>query len=157
MAEATSQSAPDSWRSDPQADFLSYQLLRLARAVMGEHFDDDTPESSYQEWLRRESRRKGGGQPMVLREWDEHPDRGTLSLTAQPVANRFILAVAHADFTAEVTIAYDIDIEEMVDAAIRHFQGNIAHAIKGASDWFEDFIYADLNDLIVDEDGDEED
>jgi len=151
MADPIPQPDPDAWRTDPQGDFLGYQLLRLARAVLSHHFDGDPMEQEYNRSLRRESRKKRGGQPWLLQQWDDHPQHGTLRLTAQPVANSFSLGVTHADFTADLSLTYDIDLAELDSARITHFQGSVTTAIAGARFWVEELTDYDLDDLDLDE------
>ncbi len=151
MADPVPQPAPDAWRTHPQGDFLAYQLLRLARAMLSQHFDDDPLEADYDAWLRRESRKKGGGKPRVLKLLDEHPAHGTLRLSAQPVSNTFSLGVTHADFTAEVTVTYDIDLAELDSASVTHFQGSIGVAIAGARFWVDELTDYGLDDLDMEE------
>ena len=98
MANPVSQPAPAAWRADLQADFLAYQLLRMARAALSDHFDDDPVEQEYSAALRRELGRKRGGRSWLLQDWDDHPEHGKLRLVAQPDANVFSLNVTHAAF-----------------------------------------------------------
>jgi len=152
MADPIPQPAPGAWRTDPQGDFLAYQLLRMTRAVLSQHFDDDPVETDYNASLRRESRKKGGGKAWLLQQWDDHPDHATLRLTAQPVANTFHLGVTHADFAADLTVTYDIDLAELDSARITHFQGSVAKAIAGARFWVDELTDFGLDDLDIDED-----
>jgi hypothetical protein len=145
--------ASASWRNDPLADFLVFQLVRLAGVTLGQHFEGPAPEKSYKTWLRRETRRKSGGTPTVLETWDDHPEYATLSLTAQPTANTFFLTLSHPDFTAEILATYDVEITEVQRASVRHFHGDIARAIEGAGNWFNEFIEIDNDDLDITEDG----
>jgi hypothetical protein len=151
MADPISQPAPDAWRADPLRDFLSYQLFRLGRATLSEHFDDGPMEARYHAALRRETGKKRGGKSWVLRDWDEHPEHGDLQLSARPVANTFSLRVTHPDFTAEVTVIYDIDLGELESAFITHFQGSVAKAIDGARFWVVELTDLGLDDLDIDE------
>jgi hypothetical protein len=152
MADPIPQPTQGAWRADPQGDFLGYQLLRMARAVLSQHFDDDPMETDYNASLRRESRKKGGGKAWLLQQWDDHPDHATLRLTAQPVANTFHLGVTHADFAADLTVTYDIDLAELDSARITHFQGSVAKAIAGARFWVDELTDFGLDDLDLDED-----
>ena len=88
MAKPDSQPAPAAWRTDIQADFLAYQLLRMARATLSDYFDDDPVEQEYSAALRRELGRKRGGRSWPLQDWDDHPEHGKLRLVAQPVRER---------------------------------------------------------------------
>jgi hypothetical protein len=151
MADPVSQPTPGTWRADPQADFLSYQLLRLARAVLSQHFDDDPMEDRYNAALRRVGGRKRGGRPWLLQEWDEHPEHGTLRLTAEPKVNVFSLAVAHADFSAAVTVVYDIDLAELDAANVTGFRGDVAKAIADARFWVDELTDFGLDGLDIDE------
>ncbi|HVC59488.1 MAG TPA: hypothetical protein VND19_03855 [Acetobacteraceae bacterium] len=151
MADSVFPPDRDAWRDDPRADFLGYQLLRLARAALSRQFGDDSMEAEYNTSLRRELRRKRGGKAWLLRQWDDHPEHGTLRLSAQPVANTFSLAVAHADFTADLTVIYDIDLAELDSAGITHFQGSAAAAIDGARFWVDELTDYGLDGLDLDE------
>lgn len=151
MADPISRPEPDAWRTGPQSDFLGYQLLRLARVLLSQHFDDDPPEAAYTAALRRELASKRGGKPWLLRQWDDYPEHGTLRLSAQPVANVFTLGVTHADFTADLTVTYNIDLAELDDASITHFQGNVGAAIAGARFWVDELTDYGLDDLDIDE------
>ena len=141
----------NSWRNDPQADFLIFQLVRLAGAALREHFDNEEPEKAYKAWLRREARRKTGGKPTVLREWEEHPEYATLSLTAHPIANTFALALSHTDFTAEVWLTFNVDLDEIEGASIRHFHGDVTRAVEGSDKWLGEFAVTALDDLDMDD------
>ena len=151
MADPVSQPAAAAWRADPQADFLIYQLLRLARLVLSEHFDDDDMEASYIAALRREMRKRRGGKPWLLQEWDEQPQHGTLRLTAEPAVNTFRLDVTHAEFTAAVTVTYDIDLAELNTANVTRFHGSFVKATAGAGAWVDELTDYGLDDLDIDE------
>jgi hypothetical protein len=151
MANPDSQPAPAAWRTDTQADFLAYQLLRMARAVLSNYFDDDPVEHEYSAALRRELGRKRGGRPWRLQELDEHPEHGTLRLTAQPEVNTFSLTVTHAQFAADINVTYDIDLAELESAFIAHFQGDIDKAIAGARFWTDELTDFGLDDLDIEE------
>jgi hypothetical protein len=151
MADPVSQPAAGAWRANPNADFLTYQLLRLARAVLSEHFDDDPMETEYAAALRRETGKKRGGKAWLLQEWDEAPEHGALRLSALPVANTFSLGVTHADFSADLTVTYDIDLAELESASIKRFQGSIGAAIAGARFWVDELADFGLDDLDIDD------
>ena len=151
MAKPDSQPAPAAWRTDIQADFLAYQLLRMARATLSDYFDDDPVEQEYSAALRRELGRKRGGRSWLLQDWDDHPERGKLQLVAQPYANVFSLNVTHAQFTADLNVTYDIDLAELESAFIADFQGNVATAITEARFWADELTDFGLDDLDIEE------
>ncbi len=152
MADPVSQPAPDASRADPQWDFLAYQLQRLARAMLADHFGGDPMEAEYNAALRRELRRKRGGKAWLMWEWYDHPEHGRLSLHAQPVANTFSLGVVHADFAADLAVTYDIDLSELDTASITGFRGDIDKAIAEARFWVDELTDFGLDDLEIDED-----
>ena len=80
---------------------------------------------AYNAALRRELRRKRGGKPWPLQDWNDHPEHGTLRLIAQPQANTFSLSVTHAEFTADLNVTYDIDLAELDSGTIAGFKGSI--------------------------------
>lgn len=143
--------AGEVWRSDAQRDFLGYQLLSLARALLSTHFADESEESDYADWLQETSDRKGGAERMLLEERHDHPEQGTLRLTASPSENTFALHVTHADFAAEVTVTYDIDLSELDSGRIQRFRGDIAKAIEAARFWVDELTELDLDDLDLDD------
>ncbi|MGA3397657.1 MAG: hypothetical protein ABSC95_00450 [Acetobacteraceae bacterium] len=152
MADPVSPSAQGAWRADPQADFLAYRLLSLARAVLVDYFDGDSMEAEYNASLRRELRKKRGGKPWLMQEWHDHPDHGTLRLSAEPEPNTFRLGVTQADFTANLAVTYDIDLAELDSANVTHFQGSADTAIAAARFWVDELTDFGLDDLDIDAD-----
>jgi hypothetical protein len=151
MAKPDSQPASAVWRTDIQADFLAYQLLRMARATLSDYFDDDPVEHEYSAALRRELGRKRGGKSWPLQRWDDHPEHGKLRLIAQPYANTFSLSVTHGQFTADLNVTYDIDLAELESAFIAEFQGNVATAIAAARFWADELTDFGVDDLDIEE------
>ncbi len=150
MADPVSPPTPGAWRADPQADFLTYQLLRLPCAAHSSHFADDPKEVAYNTSLRREQRRKRG-KAWALRAWAENPERGALLLTAHPVANTFTLTVTGAHYTADVAVTYDIDLAELDSASVAQFRGDVARAAADAAFWVDELTEFGLDDLDLNE------
>ena len=136
MADPVIQPATDAWRADPEWDFLAYQLLRLARAMLSDHFDDDPVEADYNRALRREQNRKRGGKPWLLQNWNDNPEHGMLWLTPSRWRTPSRLGVTHAEFTADMAVTYDIDLEELDSATVtgvtwQHRQGDHRGPVLG--------------------------
>jgi hypothetical protein len=144
--------ATGAWRADPEWDFLAYQLLRLAHAMLSDHFDDDPVDAAYNRALRREQNRRRGGKSWVLKTWNDNPERGVLWLHAQPVANAFTLGVTHPEFTADMAVTYDLDLEELDSATVTGVTGSIAKAITEARFWVDELTDFEFGEADLDED-----
>ncbi|HUN39601.1 MAG TPA: hypothetical protein VMU81_04870 [Acetobacteraceae bacterium] len=146
MANRTS--PPDeAWRSDPQRDFLAYQMLALARVLLNSYFEDDPEETAYAEWQEDEHRRKGRDDTFLIDDRDDDPEHGSLLLVALPSVNTFSLELKHADFMAEAAITYDVDDGVLQSGRIERFRGKVAAAAAAAAHWIDDVLQADLEEL----------
>lgn len=141
---------PEAWRNGPQADLLVYRLLCLAEATLPDYFDDDAIKD-YRSRQRAAKRRRGGGDPWLLREWADSPQFGTLALTALPETGAFVLVLSHGAFVAEIALRYELELGELRDARIRHFHGDPDQAVEAAFGLFSELTSLDDSDFDFDE------
>ena len=141
-------SPPDeAWRSDPQRDFLAYQVLALADVLLNTYFGDDLKETAYATWQHDKHRRKGLDDTFLLDDREDDPMHGSFRLYALGSANSFSLELAHADFATEVAVTYDVDEGAMRSGRIERFTGRVPAAIAAAAHWTDEALESDLEEL----------
>jgi hypothetical protein len=152
MPQPPEQPARPAWRDDPQSDFLVFQLIGLARAALGEQFDEEAGAEAYTAWLKRQARPKKRGaaaQPFqlpILRD----PEHGTIATTALARRNCFIVHIDSEPFTAELSLTFDPEEPLLSGAVVTSFEGNIPDAIGMAAAWTEELLDFDLDELDLD-------
>ena len=151
MAQRPAKSERVTWRGDPARDFVTYQLLRLARAALAAHFADDDTEEAYAAWRQSKAVRRGGAvPPLDLASWDD-TEGCAVTLTALAAENRFGLKLVDPAFIADVHATYNPVIEELEAAGVTNFSGDLHRAVEAITTRIDALLDQDaLDELNID-------
>jgi hypothetical protein len=153
MPQPPSEPQHVAWQGDPARDFLIYLLIRLARGALIEHFEADDAEETYVKWHASAGRRgRRSDKPRELQRWNDAAGC-SVTLTALPEQNKFVMAASDDSFQAEVRATFDPSIAELENATVTSFAGNSEDAADAIETRLNEWLEAgeldlDLEDLF---------